>query len=347
MNSKKKSKGVAKIRVAAVALALVCAIPASYFIYVGIQALSAPKEVALPDVVGKTEEEAKEVLDVLGIGIEIGDRVASPEIEEGRIVSQERPEGSFVKEGFTLRVNISRGAPPSTEKEPEEVIVKTPNLVGRSLDDARRALENYGYREGAISHENSELPVDYVVRQSPEPGVDAEQGARIDMVLSLGTPEPEKVAVPNLLGLTREAAARQLSNSGLTIGAISEEASDVYEEGQITGQQYGPEEEVDKGAAVNLRISNGAAGTGGRQRTVVIDIDFTDAPSEVFTLTVMLADSQGRTSTVIDRMVRYKTSGGDAIPVTGEGSGTVYVLFSGEPVMSYIVDFTSGNVSKI
>ncbi|MDR1136107.1 MAG: Stk1 family PASTA domain-containing Ser/Thr kinase [Clostridiales Family XIII bacterium] len=353
MKKSKKKKGFSKIRIVAVALALVCAIPASYFIYVGIQAFSAPKEVALPNVAGMTEDEASAKLEELGLKLEIGDLITSQDIEEGLIVSQERPEGNLVKEGFTLRVNISRGAPAgggdgdSADTPPAEVDVKIPNLVGRSLDDARRMISNYGYKEGEVTRENSELPVDYVIRQSPDPGVEAEAETRINLVLSQGKPEPTTGNMPNLLGLTREMAARQLANNGLTFGAIVEETSDRYEAGQITGQQYRPEEAVEAGSKVDVKISVGTAAPASGPKTVVLDIDFVDAPSEVFTLTVMLSDSQGKMTTVIDKAVRYKSNGGDAIPVSGEGSGTIYVLFSNEAAMSYSVDFTAGRVTKI
>jgi beta-lactam-binding protein with PASTA domain len=222
-----------------------------------------------------------------------------------------------------------------------------PYLIGRDIDEALRIIESYGYREGDISWQNDKLPVNRVISQSPDSGREADPGARINLVVSLGEPEQENVAMPNLLGLTMEAAARQLSSNGLTMGAVTNEPSSNYVAGLVTGQQYAPETEVSRGSAVDVKVSSGAAVVTRGPRTVAIDIDFKDAPNEVFNLSVWLVDSEGRRSIALNEAVRYKSSGGDSVAVTGEGTGTVYVLFSGVQVMSFTVDFSTGAVSAI
>jgi hypothetical protein len=102
---------------------------------------------------------------------------------------------------------------------------------------------------------------------------------------------------------------------------------------------------VDAGAPVDVKVSLGAPTSG--PRTVNIDIDFADAPGEVFNLSVMLSDSAtGQTTTIVNEAVRYKSTGGDSVAVTGQGSGTVYVLFSRVQTMVFTVDFTTGSVSR-
>ncbi|MDR1572252.1 MAG: Stk1 family PASTA domain-containing Ser/Thr kinase [Clostridiales Family XIII bacterium] len=325
-----------RIRILAVALALICAIPASYFIFTGLQDLTAPKETEIPDLIGRTEDEATAELEGLGLKLEVKDLVNSAEFGEGLIVSQERPAGSTAKQGFTVRVNISRGMP-----EPEEALpVTVPYLIGKSLEDARRIIDSYGYREGAISRENNRLPLDFVVRQSPSAGEEAEAGARIDLVLSDGEAEPENVVVPSLIGLAEDAAKKRLEDFRLTVGAITVEASMDQAAGLVMWQQYEAEAEMVEGSKVDIKLSAGPPSN--EPRGVAIDIDFSSAPNEVFNLSVLLTEEDGNAVTVIREELRYKSAGSESVTVTSKGKGTVYVLFNGAQAMVYVVDFSLG-----
>jgi serine/threonine-protein kinase len=342
-----------KFRVLAVLLALVCAIPVSYFLYTGLQLIKAPSEISLPSVLGLTEDEAKERLAEVKLELIVADHAYSSEYREGLIVSQERPEGSSVKEGFKLRVNLSRGAAPnddtsaaqtSTDEDSEPVV---PNVGGVSLADAMYILEGYGYRQGKLSREYSSLPKDYVVRQAPAAGEPGVAGMPVDLVLSDGSePEPEPVktvAAPGLIGLSEEEAKARLKEAGLVLGESVREASASYAEGLVIRQRYAEGAEVAAGASVDVTISAGPPSD--EPRSVSINIDFSTAPSEVFNLSVILADSSGITSNIVNEEVRYKSAGSDSVSVTGRGTGTIYVMFSRETAMVYTIDFTTGTVT--
>jgi serine/threonine-protein kinase len=277
----------------------------------------------------------------------VADHAYSAEYAEGLITSQERPEGSAVKEGFKLRVNLSRGAPPDTEAPPTaqtppaEALI--PKVGGRSLADAVYILESFGYRQGNLSREYSPLPVDYVVRQSPAAETEGTPGMRIDLVLSDGPETIKNVAAPELIGLSEAAAKDLLESAGLVLGDVVPEAGVAYAEGLVTWQQYAAGAEVVAGSAVNVKVSAGPPSD--EPRTVAINIDFSTAPSEVFNLSVLVSDSSGDTSPIINEEVRYKSAGSESISVTGQGTATVYVMFSRQQVMIYTVDFTTGTVS--
>jgi beta-lactam-binding protein with PASTA domain len=230
--------------------------------------------------------------------------------------------------------------------EPEaELPATVPYLIGKGLEEARYIIESYGYREGAVSRESNKLPVDSVVRQNPAAGEEAEPGTRIDLVLSDGVAEPENVVVPNLIGLTEAAAKERLADFRLTIGAITSESSTEYAEGQVTWQQHGAEDEILEGSKVDIRVSAGPPSD--EPRTVTIDIDFSGAKSEVFTLSVLFSDEEGRTTAIIQEAVRYKSDGSESVAVTSKGKGTVYVLFSKEQTMAFAVDFSAGTKTPL
>jgi serine/threonine-protein kinase len=338
-----------KLRALAVLLALVCAIPVSYFIYTGIQMLKAPSEIELPSVIGMTEADAEKLLTDLKLELVVADRTYSDEYEEGLIVSQERPEGSAVKEGFTLRVNLSRGAAqdaneeerPNTQPPEDEPVV--PNVGGISLSEAIYILDNFGYKQGTVSREYNNLPVDFVVRQTPAAGDPGTPGMRVDLVLSDGPETIKTVKAPELIGLSEGAAKDLLETQGLALGEVTREADASYAEGLVIWQQYASGSDVVAGSKVGVKVSAGPPSD--EPRSVTINIDFSSAPSEVFNLSVILSDSGGHTSSIVDEEVRYKSAGSESVSVPGQGTGTIYVMFSKETVMVYTIDFTTGTVS--
>ena len=90
-------------------------------------------KVDMPNLVGKTQAEAEQMADDLGITLEITE-VASSDVEEGKIVSQD-PEytESKIEKGSTIKINVSKG-PEETE------MVK---LEGMKIEDARNTAEEH------------------------------------------------------------------------------------------------------------------------------------------------------------------------------------------------------------
>jgi serine/threonine-protein kinase len=172
----KKKVRINKVKVAAIILALICAIPVSQLILAAIENFGAEKEVTVPELRGMTVAEATEELNKLNLKLEIGDEVSSSEYDEGEIVSQDPNADMTVKEGFTITVNVSRG------KVKEGTV---PNVVNKTANDAKFVLESYGYTLGNVATENSDMPKDVVIRQTPEAGTAADPGSRVDIVVSL------------------------------------------------------------------------------------------------------------------------------------------------------------------
>ncbi|MDR3294645.1 MAG: PASTA domain-containing protein [Clostridiales Family XIII bacterium] len=323
-------------------LALVCAVPVSYFIYAGIQSFSTSKTITVPHLEGYTEEEATEMLEELGLKLAVREIVSSYEVEEGKIVSQDRPAESQLKEGTTVRVNISRGAP-LEDTQPDEV--RIPNVVGRTLEEATHILNTYGYQEGAVSHAENSLPKGLVVSQNPDANTDAEEGTKVSLTVSDGPPQPKTVLMPNLFRLSEEQAKQQLEKAGLSVGTVTGEPNSIYAEGEVIWQQYEAETEIDPGASVDFKFSTGAPSL--EPQTVGINIGFEEAANEVFNLSVLFSDSvTGHTSTLVSEELKYKSDGSVSVSVTGQDQGTLYVLFDGVQVKVYTIDFTTGTVSQ-
>ncbi len=328
----KKKFRINKVKVAAIILALVCAIPVSHFIFTTAKALTDSKEVTIPDLQGKTVEEATAVLEELNLKLEVEDTVSSSKFDEGEIVSQDPESEMTVKEGYTVKVNVSKG------KEKEGTI---PNVVNSTVASAKFVLENYGYEVGTITQENSDYPVDVVIRQSPESGTSAAAGKSVDLVVSLGN-AVEQVDMPDLLGKDVDTAKDLLEKAGLTLGSVKYEKSDSYEMNTIMWQQNDAGTKLDDGTSVNVKVSTGDQDA--VSKAIALTVDYNRASNEVFYLTVVISDESG-VRTVINREQRIKSDGSEILSLSGDGVGSVKVIFDNDVVLEKNVDFNTGELS--
>ena len=328
----KKKKKINKVKVAAVILALVCAIPISQLILHLIEGGGNAEEVEVPYLIGMTAEQAEEELKKLGLQLKIDKEVYSATQEEGEIVSQDPPKGMMVKEGKTISVNISKGIKAGV----------IPNVIGKTLDEAKMEITDAGYRVGEVTEEESTMPEGVVIKQTPKENSEAEEGERIDLVVSKGG-EEEEVEVPGVVGKSIDSAKNAIQKAGLTLNDIRYESSSAYDENHVIKQSPAKGTKVEAGSAVTLTVSTGPDPAAGPS-TVNIRISYDSAPDEVFYLTVVVSDSAG-VGTPIDYEQRLKSNGSEVLSVTGEGTGTVKVLFNNTLIRQYSVNFNTGAVN--
>jgi serine/threonine-protein kinase len=330
--SKKKVR-INKVKLAAIILALICAIPVSQLILAAVDHFTDTKEVTVPNLVGKTIEEATSELNKQNLKLEVGDEISSSEFDKGEIISQDPNADMTVKEGYTIRVNISKG------KAKEGTI---PNVVSKTRTDAEFVLKNYGYELGNVTTENSEMPKDVVIRQTPEAGTEANPGTSVDIVISLGN-AVEQVEMPNLMGKDVDTAKADLEKAGLNIGSVGYEMSTAYEINTVMWQQFDPGTMVDKDSGVNLKISTGDQPPA-TSRSIALTVDYSKANNDVFYLTVVVSDESG-VRTIINREQKIKSDGSEILSLSGEGVGTVKVIFDNDVVMEKSVDFNTGEIN--
>ncbi len=168
------------------------------------------KNKTVPNVVGKSFEEAKKVLSNSGFDVEVQDSLYTDTTAKGTVLRQV-PEGdAIVKISRTVYITINRQVPP---------IVEMPNIVGFSLRNAEMQLKNMGLKIGDTSYvtdfaRNSVKEQRYHKGGPISPGTKIPQGSSIDLVLSNGIGETE-FSVPNLIGMTFGAAKNLLESNGL------------------------------------------------------------------------------------------------------------------------------------
>ena len=159
--------------------------------------------VLVPDLVGQDEGEAMSVLDTAELlaGDSTSRESRSP---PGTVLVQSIPEGTRVEIGRSVDVTVAR-----------PVTVLVPDVVGRSESEATRLLEVSELVAGDIQHQESAAQPGTVLAQSLNPGSRVEIGTPIPMLIAV----VETVAVPNVVGLSVEAATRDLVIARLGVGS--------------------------------------------------------------------------------------------------------------------------------
>lgn len=167
------------------------------------------KNKSVPNVVGKSFEEAQKILSNSGFDVEVQDSIYSDTTARGSVLRQVPDGDATVKISRTVYITINRIVPP---------LVEMPNLKDFSLRNAELQLKNMGLRIGDTSfvHDFAKNTVqEQNYKGAPiAPGTKIQQGSAIDLVLSDGLGETE-FTVPNLVGMTFNQAKGFLESNGL------------------------------------------------------------------------------------------------------------------------------------
>ena len=141
--------------------------------------------------------------------------------------------------------------------EPPSPQVTAPDVTGMEQAEAEEALEEADLTLGEITEEYSdEVAEGMVISQDPEAEASVEEGASVDLVVSLG-PEVEEVTVPGVTGMEQAEAEEALEEAGLTLGDVDEEHSEDVAEGVVISQDPEAETSVEEGDSVDLVVSLG------------------------------------------------------------------------------------------
>ena len=242
-----------------------------------------PESVAVPNVVGLTQAEAKTQIEQAGFTWELNpDKVASDTVAEGSVASTDPTAGTQAEKGATVRVTISSG--------PDSVTLPD-NLVGMSPDDARKAIEALGLKWELDSSKvaSDTVPEGKVAQTNPSPGSKVKAGQTIRAYLSSGS---DQVDVPDLSGMTQDQARSTLKAVGLELGNVTSVDSEK-EKDRIVEQDPATGTKVKKGTTVGVSVSNGKAAQVEIPTGVGMGRDDAEAQLKALGLTVTVEEVAG------------------------------------------------------
>ena len=203
-------------------------------------------QVGMPKVVGRQIEEVKQELLGLGLAPEITYR-ETDEYEAGLVLECNIGIGLMVDSNTEIMLTVSAG--PSG--------IEVPAVVGSSKAEAVSNLEQKGFVVNSTESYDANVPKGDVISQNPEGGTKAPSGSAVTIRISLGA-EDTKVRIPDLIGVSEMDAMATLTELGLTVGSVSEvNNEDAALTGLVCYQSYSVGSYVEKGTAIDLRVSIG------------------------------------------------------------------------------------------
>ncbi len=141
-------------------------------------------QVPLPDVVGKTKDDAADQLRGEGLRVILTQRDADD--PEDEVVEMQPPAGTQVREGSKVTLFWSDG--------PEDV----PRVVGKTEDEARQLIEDAGFRVSRVTDSSTRAKKGNVLQQSPNAGQKLDKGSTVTIVVSTyEEPEPTPTPTPS------------------------------------------------------------------------------------------------------------------------------------------------------
>lgn len=128
----------------------------------------------VPEVTGLSEQQAR--VAIANAGFELGTvRREASDQPRGSIIGSDPPSGEVMQLPAAVSIVVSDGP----------AIVIAPDLVGRTLPDARSLLEQIGLRVGGVGRDTSSFqPENTILSQSPPAGQAVSAGGRINVTVS-------------------------------------------------------------------------------------------------------------------------------------------------------------------
>ena len=201
------------------------------------------REVAMPNLVGKTVSEASTSLRSHGLVLNVADRVYS-DLPKNVVVRQMPPAGMLMKVSQQAHVVLSLG----------QRQLHIPLLVGNSLRASRIELLREGLQVGEVSAVAlANKPADEVVMQTPRPGAGAAT-PRVDVLVSQGRRELAYV-MPHLVGLSEPDAQHRLDVAGLR-RKVNHVAAPQWPHGTVIDQTPLAGTRLSASAIIELTVAN-------------------------------------------------------------------------------------------
>ena len=133
--------------------------------------------------------------------------------------------------------------------------IKAPDFKNMTLKEAKLAAKEYKIRiKKGDEVVSEEVEKGRIVSQDPDAGTTIKTGSTVTVNISKGLGDG---SVPDLRGKKQSELADYLEAAGFKLGTVSEEASEE-EKGTVLSQDPDAGEEVEKGTAINVGVSDGS-----------------------------------------------------------------------------------------
>src|SRR5215216_2258697 len=197
--------------------------------------------VAAPQLMGLTQDEAAARAAKAGLVVHVEQRdVDDP---AGRVISQAPSAGSFLDDGGTVRLVVSRGPPP----------VVIPDVAGQPEEQATLTLAGAGFAVDPKHDYDENVPAGIAIRTDPAANEQHAPESTIALVVSDG---PRPVAVPDTSGKTYDAVVAALQAKRFSATRV-DDFSDTVPPGSVIGTDPPAGQLAPRDSQVVVHVSKG------------------------------------------------------------------------------------------
>ena len=170
---------------------------------VGVVLSRGPERHAVPQVRGRTLDEAQQALDASALSYGHPLLRYDEKVPRGRVIRTDPAAGTSLPRDNAVDVVVSKGPRP----------VRIPDLTGRPASRADAVLRRLGFSVSATEENSDTVPKGRVISQSPRTGT-GQKGDAVSLVVSKG---PALVTVPDVVRMGLAAATQQLEAAGFRV----------------------------------------------------------------------------------------------------------------------------------
>jgi len=197
-----------------------------------------PKPSIVPSVIGSSVDDARRKLAAAGLTLTVGQSSESDTVPAGEVMSQDPDPGSTAAPKSAVTVEVSTG--------PASVTV--PNVVGMDPASAQAALRDAGLDVANAYTVDAANPTGKIALQQPPANAQTKKGSRVTIYLSVAG------VVPDVTGMTPDAAKAALLAQGYQIGNIAYTSDGQVPEGMVVRTEPEANTNVKPGESINLYV---------------------------------------------------------------------------------------------
>jgi eukaryotic-like serine/threonine-protein kinase len=197
--------------------------------------------VAAPQFVGLTQDEAAARAAKAGLTVEVEQRNVDDPAE--RVISQSPAAGSWMDDGGTVHLIVSRGPPP----------VAIPDVAGKPQDEATLVLAGAGFAVDTRRTYDEDVLAGIALRTDPAANEMKAPETTITLIVSDG---PAPVAVPDVAGRPYEAATAALQGKRFGVARL-DDFSETVPAGAVIGTDPPAGQLAPRDSQVVVHVSKG------------------------------------------------------------------------------------------
>jgi len=199
-----------------------------------------PKTANIPDVTGKSTQQALDILQKAGFQYRIQDAVNSP-LDIGLVVRTDPAANTKAKTGSVVNIYPSAG----------QKLITIPDVSGKTQAQATQLLQAAGLKVGKVTRQSSEVVAkDRVISTNPPANSQLQAGKSVDLVISSGKP---LVTVPSVTGIPQADAEDALRRAGLTPQVVQDPTC-IDASGFVCRQDPAAGQQVVEGSNVTIYV---------------------------------------------------------------------------------------------